>query len=86
MEQENKAAKALRGEKQPIHFGEWVDMKEKKIVVFEGQQSSSACHVYNSEGGLRVSVIGNRNEELIVFVGERVYAQAANIQFKPASD
>jgi uncharacterized protein YodC (DUF2158 family) len=87
---ENKAAKALGGEKVDIDFGEWNNVKEKMIVSFRGKQGSSACRVYsrkeNKEECLRGQVTGTETQELTVFPGDRVYAQAAYIQFRSANE
>jgi hypothetical protein len=82
----NKAVKALRGEREYIAFGEWNNISEKKIVTFRGTQGSSACRVYNKEECLRGQVTGTEPQEITVFQGDRVYAQAAYIQFRSANE
>jgi hypothetical protein len=76
---ENRAAKALGGEKVDIDFGEWNNVKEKMIVSFRGRKE-------NKEECLRGQVTGTETQELTVFPGDRVYAQAAYIQFRSANE
>jgi len=78
----NKAAKALQGEEVYIAFGEWNNISENKIVAFRGTQGSSACRVYRKDGSLRGQVTGEEAQEITVVQGDRVYAQAAHIQFR----
>jgi hypothetical protein len=84
-EVENEATKALRGEKKYIQFGEWNNVKENKIVTFEGTEPASACRVYDGDECLREDVTGMKTKEIRVLQGDKVYAQAANIQFRSAA-
>jgi hypothetical protein len=84
-EVENEATKALHGEREFVQFGEWNNVKENKIVTFEGIQGASACRVYDGDGHLREDVTGIKTKEVTVLQGDKVYAQAAWIQFRSAA-
>jgi ankyrin repeat protein len=56
------------------------------VVESRGTQGSSACRVYNKEECLRGQVTGTEPQEMTVFQGDRVYAQAAYIQFRSANE